>query len=186
MAISNGLSDIILTSACLYSIINLPITKSFFISYAAGFLSIGLAAFFGSLYFLGLNSARKMHLFFIKISSNMGIFGIALGKILSLLQLHFGVGFISSELTFFIILVSIALMVLLPDNNLIFAYASIASLVIYCVLQASFSTFIALFVFLSSVLLKEKKVRLGMIDDIDLFHLLLSFAMILFYKSIHH
>eukprot|EP01091_Cochliopodium_minus_P006701 TRINITY_DN16701_c0_g1_i1.p1 TRINITY_DN16701_c0_g1~~TRINITY_DN16701_c0_g1_i1.p1 ORF type:complete len:184 (-),score=13.21 TRINITY_DN16701_c0_g1_i1:156-707(-) len=176
---SNAITDIILTISCILPILNIPVRENFYISYAFGFISISLASFFGVLYFSGLQQVKASHQLFIQISTTMGVGGISFGKIMSIYYPS-----ISSESTFFI-MVLLIFSTFITGKNLTIAYLSILGIAWYCIVRRDLLTFIALIIFLTSVLLKEKKVGLLNLDDVDLFHLILSLSIYLFYKSIN-
>jgi hypothetical protein len=178
----NAISDGILVLSCVYSLLGISPISSAYFCFLAGYGSILLAALLGTIYFLGRrfsNEARPMHLLFIHVSTSLGIFGIALGHMLP----YFG---LTREQSMFIVIGAFLLLVslyynpgMIPMNMTYIPLFSIFALATYGFHNKMWYTVGGVVTMIITVKLKEKHFSIGRLDEIDMFHIGLSIAMVL-------
>jgi hypothetical protein len=179
---TNSLTDMVLSFTSLYCISNVNFKLQFII----GFGSIAIAAFFGVLYFGGIEKARPLHLLFIHVSTVMGLLGVTLGIVSN------------SNSDFQILLIFLILLILQYFEylklNLIDSVLKIIP--ILCLVALGYfgimiaphhvgkNIFQGIGFIIGGRICTIQKYKFTILDEIDLFHLLLSISLYYFSISI--
>lgn len=176
----NGFTDVILTLASLYPLIVTNSTQPYYLPFFFGFGSIAAAAFCGTLYFFGVSRVRPLHLIFIQLSTSLGLLGIAMGYAIVFNPYTF-----SPPKVILLIILSIPLTFII-GKSLIITYCSVIILLAISAFRRDFLALFGLVTFVLSAVLRDKHFKINPLDEIDIFHIGLSFALYLFSLSIQY